>query len=517
MKKTLRATGILALAPYLVLSQTAFPVAAGSTDIGQKSRMMIAEAKTADSSYAASGVKLLHEIFQKLRNSNQLALNNPTKQLANATQTFAGSLDPLLAIRPAEKSLNKNQSLAYASQDKKVYSPRGFAEYGAGKETATKKKTATTSALNSAMNSMPSGLGGATNGTISAISGATNGTIPGSLPQVNIGANVSNARRDGARDYLSSVNSPAPAAKVAAAAPSTSARGSLKRGLVLDREREVATASAGSDSPSAGAGASVGGLSPQNSQALAKSVSRLMQSTRQLSELSQASENSIRTYGSAKSEIRDERTVSTQAGGPVIQEYGMGRSTKDDFAATTANKPSMEPGDNQYSNSPLMTPNQPGQFQYIRNQLIALLPPSVVGGIPAARLGATEQELAATINQKNTATKQSIDGWSIWTFKSQNGHTAAVQLYMRHKVLEAIRVFQPTYLGEEVGIKIGDDLQSIKTKFGEPAFILSEPDLGKGTPSQNYVYPISHVAFQLSRSKTQKTPQVVSVLIFDMQ
>jgi len=153
----------------------------------------------------------------------------------------------------------------------------------------------------------------------------------------------------------------------------------------------------------------------------------------------------------------------------------------------------------------------------MRNQLMALLPPSVVSGIPLVRLGATEQELAATLNKKN-AQKQKIEDWTVWTLRGANEHFTGVQLYLRHSVVEAIRVFQPTYLGDEVGIKIGDDLLTVKRKFGETALILPEPNVvGRRSPSQNYVYPISHVAFQLARAQNQPSPQVVSVLIFDVQ
>ena len=129
-----RILGIIALAPYLVLSQSAFPIAVGSSDLVSNSKLLIAEAKaTIDTSPAISGVKLLHEIFQRLRNSNQLALNNPTKQLNAASQAVRGSLDPLLAIRPSEKSLNKSSpSLAYALQNRRMYTDQEIASSDVG-------------------------------------------------------------------------------------------------------------------------------------------------------------------------------------------------------------------------------------------------------------------------------------------------------------------------------------------------------------------------------------------------
>jgi hypothetical protein len=276
-------------------------------------------------------------------------------------------------------------------------------------------------------------------------------------------------------------------------------------------------------SPAMNAGSAGGGLSPQNAQMLAQSVSRLMQSTKQMSELTQsANESSVRNFGAARAELRTERTISTQPGGPLIQEFNAdkagaagnsfnnARDMATNMGATVATRGSES------EQQPLMVPESPSSYKIMRNQLMALLPPSVVGGIPLARLGASERELAQTFNNKNIASKQVIDDWSVWTIKGSSPQTPAVQLYLRRSIVEAIRVFQPSYLGPEIGIKIGDNLKSIKDKFGDPAFILDEP--GSHTySSKNYVYPISHVAFQLARSRTQPRPEVLSVLIFEVQ
>jgi hypothetical protein len=494
MINRLRVFGIIALAPYLVLSQSAFPIAAGSSDIISKPRLLIAEAKASiDTAPAISGVKLLQEIFQRLRNSNQLALNNPTKQLAAASQAFRGSLDPLLAIRPSEKSLNKSSpSLAYALQDRRIYSTQEVASSDAGsnsqvKEYSSKRKMAPHRAMQSAAQSAPVVASAATN---------------------LIGAPTDNLGRGVALDARAPKSSPAAASPSMRFefAPNTYASAKKAQSNLGNIVTNTAMQNAK--------------LSQQNNQMLVRSVSNLMQSTKQLSELSQATESAGRTYAARRRDAGEDKTLATLPGGPVIQEYGTGATAKvsgsKDLGADSARIADGDMSDN----SPLMVPDQPAQYRIMRNQLMALLPPSVVSGIPLARLGATEQELTTSLSNKN-AQKQKIEDWTIWTLKGANEHTAGVQLYLRHSVVEAIRVFQPSYLGDDVGIRIGDDLLTVKRKFGEPALILPEPaaSAGKHSADKNYVYPISHVAFQLARSKskTDLNPQVVSVLIFDVQ
>jgi hypothetical protein len=288
-------------------------------------------------------------------------------------------------------------------------------------------------------------------------------------------------------------------------------------GASLAQSAVSSMAAASAANPTAGMAGSSARLSQQNNQMLVHSISNLMQSTKQLSELSQATDSSVRTYSRRRDPISD-KTLATLPGGPVIQEYSSGSTAKISGAKDLSGNDFVRNADGEMSDSsPLMVPDQPAQYRIMRNQLMALLPPSVVSGIPLARLGATEQELTSSLSNKN-AQKQKIEDWTIWTLKGSNDHSAGVQLYLRHSVVEAIRVFQPFYLGDDVGIRIGDDLSTVKNKFGEPAIILPEPDYaGKHSASQNYVYPISHVAFQLARSKSAPSPQVVSVLIFDVQ
>jgi hypothetical protein len=311
------------------------------------------------------------------------------------------------------------------------------------------------------------------------------------------------------------------------AVPNTQSRARAHKKAALPSGAPVSTSSTG-----AGAAGSVAGsagvysqsraaanseLSPGNQQMLARTMSRVMQSTRQMgSQLTQATnEASVHNFGAGKGEMRAERTISTQPGGPLIQEFNdkslTANSARDQFASSNAR--GVEPE----QQAPLMVPESPSSYKIMRNQLLALLPTSVVEGIPLARLGASEKELlTTTLNDKSVASKQTIDDWTIWTIKSSKSQRLAVQLYMRHSIVEAIRVFQPSYIGPEVGVNVGDSLLTIKNKFGEPSFILDEPG-SKNSASSNYVYPISHVAFQLAVSKAQPKPEVVSILIFEPQ
>jgi hypothetical protein len=65
-------------------------------------------------------------------------------------------------------------------------------------------------------------------------------------------------------------------------------------------------------------------------------------------------------------------------------------------------------------------------------------------------------------------------------------------------------------------VTIADDLSEMKSKFGEPSFILEEPrasDEGTKVMAKNYVYPLSQLGFQLARPVSDAKPQIKSVLL----
>jgi hypothetical protein len=151
---------------------------------------------------------------------------------------------------------------------------------------------------------------------------------------------------------------------------------------------------------------------------------------------------------------------------------------------------------------------------------IALLPPSIVSGVPLVHLGASALQIKQSLGSKVKIDKQIIEDWTVWSVTGHNRPECALQLYFKHGVVEAIRVFDASYLGPDLGIKLGNDLQTIKEKFGEPAFILPEPAAARGVEAgKNYIYPISQVSFALARSRdrAKPAPQVVSMLIFNVK
>ncbi len=149
-------------------------------------------------------------------------------------------------------------------------------------------------------------------------------------------------------------------------------------------------------------------------------------------------------------------------------------------------------------------------------QNLALLPPTVIKGIPLISLGNSEQvALRAIAKNKNLALKKEpIHGWSVYSVKTNNSPDTAIQIFLRNGVVEAIRVFDPFFLRPDFGIALGDDLFKVKEKFGEPAFIVSEK---RNTYTQNYIYPLNQVGFQFSRSTAHRRPEITSLLIFNVQ
>lgn len=146
--------------------------------------------------------------------------------------------------------------------------------------------------------------------------------------------------------------------------------------------------------------------------------------------------------------------------------------------------------------------------------LIALLPPNVVTGIPLIRLGISEAQASSALAQIGKMKVEQVSNWKVWTWSKPAEKDAALQLYVRHGLLDAMRIFDRSLIGSDFGVTLGDDLSKVKEKFGEPAFMVQEPSPGAG---QNYIYPISQVGFQIARQGPDQQPRVVSVLIFHVK
>lgn len=146
---------------------------------------------------------------------------------------------------------------------------------------------------------------------------------------------------------------------------------------------------------------------------------------------------------------------------------------------------------------------------------IALLPPNVVTGIPLVRLGISERQASGALQAIGSMSQQKVNSWTVWSWnRPQNKNATSLQLYMRNGLLDAMRIFDPTLIGPDFGVSLGDSLAKVKEKFGEPAMMLPEPGPGAG---QNYIYPISQIGFQLARPAPGQPPRVVSVLIFNVK
>jgi hypothetical protein len=156
-----------------------------------------------------------------------------------------------------------------------------------------------------------------------------------------------------------------------------------------------------------------------------------------------------------------------------------------------------------------------------RRDRLALLPPSVATGIPGLNLnlGASEAQAMQALSHSGGKLKsQKIRNWIVYSWVRKDGDSGdALQLFFRHGLLDAIRIFDPELISSGFGVSPGDQLEVVKERFGEPAFLLPEPNgesAHNDTTGKNYIYPISQVGFQLARSPGESSPQVVSVLIF---
>jgi hypothetical protein len=219
----------------------------------------------------------------------------------------------------------------------------------------------------------------------------------------------------------------------------------------------------------------------------------------------------------------DQQYISTAAGGAVtVRDYRQAPTTIAS-ASLPAAAPAMAPA----QQSPFMPPpvltDGPANahFNNINNSLkqkteIALLPPNVITGIPLVRLGssAIDANRALTSVKGNKLKQQSINGWTVYVLHKANSPEPAMQVYVRHGLVEALRIFDNAFIAPDFGVQLNDDVSLVKAKFGEPAFMQDEPEC---PAAKNYVYPISQVSFELTRPANSPSPKVVSVLIFTVK
>ena len=147
---------------------------------------------------------------------------------------------------------------------------------------------------------------------------------------------------------------------------------------------------------------------------------------------------------------------------------------------------------------------------------LAFSAPNLITGIPLIHLGSSAVYASNTLSPIGKINKHNINAWTVWIFNKNNSSEPAMQLYIRHGLVEAMRIFDSSLVSSDFGVKLGDRLVDVKQKFGEPAFMIAEPNSAH-QPAQNYVYPISQVSFELSRVNKENLPKVVSILIFTVK
>lgn len=153
--------------------------------------------------------------------------------------------------------------------------------------------------------------------------------------------------------------------------------------------------------------------------------------------------------------------------------------------------------------------------RYDRHEVIALLPPNVANGIPLVSLGASQSQILTSLGGLGKTAEKKVGDWTVLSWcRGADKTDPCLQLFFRHGLLDAIRIFDRSLIAPDFGVSLGDELGEVKHKFGEPAFLVQEPLPGSG---QNYIYPISRVGFQLARKDSSSAPQVVSVLIFSVK
>lgn len=149
---------------------------------------------------------------------------------------------------------------------------------------------------------------------------------------------------------------------------------------------------------------------------------------------------------------------------------------------------------------------------------LAYMPPNLFSGVPGLRLGASKSSVQRFMNKHGSIEKTKFGTWDVWVLKNKKTGRTSLQVYMRNGIVEAFRIFDSQFVPSRIKVSLETTLESMKEKFGEPAFILNEPRIDKhtwGRGIKNYVYPISQVSFQLARGNSKdKSIKIRSMFLF---
>lgn len=505
-----------------------------------------------------AGVKLLEDILNKMRATPQLAMKNKQglmKQQQIADDQQQGATDQFLAIKPkepssvalAKDSKSKERQIAmlpksgfYQQQAQSLsqgssrpvnllrgntapgsnYASPGDSQYSP-EQSRARQELKSTAASGADGNVIAYGTGHASNpvsrlrDALTAVSGMTRvGSMapasPSAMPQANMGARVDRtsqttrliAQKQTDKDY-----------------GATQAQSqSLSRGVAAASRFSFAPNAWSQAAPRKVASSAGGYVNEYNAgvnSSAAQSMDQPVVSQRMQAASSGASAaiapGSAGGFGGgyASNSAAEADVVAARPPQPVsaykyTREYG--NNARD--AEKAAGDEYAEDAQSEFRSK------RKSESESSKKTLVALLPPSVVTGIPLIRLGISETEANSGLASMGSLNKENISNWNVWSLQRAGSKDTSLQVYIRHNRVEAIRIFDPTLIAPDFGVKLGDELPTVKQKFGEPAFMVPEPTARAG---QNYVYPISQVSFQLSRIGSNQKPQVVSLLIFNVQ
>lgn len=182
--------------------------------------------------------------------------------------------------------------------------------------------------------------------------------------------------------------------------------------------------------------------------------------------------------------------------------------------------------------------DQPSYYKHIREydekrsskdqkQIVAYNPPSMVFGIAGLQLGASNNDVGSYLKSQFGTDKSKFKSfkykeWLVWSLQepSGKGERTTLQIFSRANQVEALRIFDDKYIPDAVNVRLADTMAVMKNRFGEPAFVLEEPQVKDSSKAnekkmiKNYVYPVSQVSFQLVRGESGGSPVVTSVLLF---
>ncbi|MFN8554155.1 MAG: hypothetical protein U0103_21985 [Candidatus Obscuribacterales bacterium] len=483
-----------------------------------------------------SGIKLIEYISQRMHTLKGSLIAAKTATYSAAPQEKSqGPTNPILALRPpsnnyiagreldrdssADKSSNEEQKRRKAEESRTDKSAAGDDFYGYQPVNSGRRATLASAQTNAAKKDYPAST--RERDSQAAVFGRmANGPLARSL--ANLGGalqGVDNIQRaaEGGKDVGLKMKAKAPRAEASyQIASNKTAAGVWERGQLIPQQSASSSVNAkegraGNAAGAAGAGGSVVAdavtqepKAPPMPPAYYRTNYQRVPGSMMSKGISIAAE-SAPTSSTAGANIRDYRTAPT--------------------TIASANVPSA---------SPVMAPAAQGvlippppsvseaasnsHFNAIQKQKteIALLPPNVITGIPLVRLGSSafDANRALTSIKGNKLKQQSIGGWTVYVLHKANSVDPAMQVYVRHGLVEALRIFDNAFIAPDFGVHLNDDVSTVKAKFGEPAFMQDEPECPS---AKNYVYPISQVSFELTRASNSPSPKVVSVLIFTVK